>query len=123
MRKFVVCASLAVALGISAPSWGCTPVDVLPGWIDPMTAPQDYPCVTSDMEMTDPGSVPFYDEHGDLGFFDTRGRFLNQHGMIVDNVKRYMFGDELVSVGEWVIIMQNAAEKAGRALQRADLIP
>ncbi len=123
MRKFVVCASLAVAVGISVPSWGCTPVDVLPSWIDPMTAPQDYPCVTPGMPMSDPGSIPFYDDNGSLGFFDTRGRFLNQYGMIVDNVKRYMFGDELVSVGEWVIIMQRASEVAGRALHRNDLIP
>lgn len=123
MRKFIVYAGLLASLGVTAPSWGCTQVDMLPGWIDPMTAPKDYPCVSPGMELSDPGSIPFYDENGSLGFFDTRGRFLNQYGMIVDNVKRYMFGDELVSVGEWVIIMQEALRTSGRALQRTDLLP
>lgn len=95
MRKFIVFTSLAVALGISAPSWGCTEIMPFPAWVDPATPDEDLPCIPKGMAGM-PGTLWVLLPNGNIGGLDATGRIIRGNN-ILDNSGTFIPQETLTS--------------------------
>jgi hypothetical protein len=123
MKKLVIFASLALAMGITIPSWACTDYgDVLPENIDPLTAADDLPCVSASTVRPEAGAIVFYKE-GMLGFIDSRGNITLGGGRDTGRLDAFA-ADSDISRGEQIGILMQMQDVSDRALDYSrEVIP